>query len=114
VRSPEARKARNARSIGQLGVMAAIAALYLGLLATLHRLSGISMLDGITGVVLGLFICSFPVRHFLDLLIYWKTEGHRFPTRRATGWWIAGNFAVLALGWLVIVTGATRFMHPGP
>ena len=86
--------------------------MYLGLMAVLHGLSGRWMMDGITGVVLGLFVCSFPVRHFLDLLIYWKTEGRRFVTRRAAAGWLALNVAVLALGWLVIVTGATRFMHP--
>jgi hypothetical protein len=108
----EARKARNRRGIRQLAVMAGLSLLYLGLLLAFHRLSGSAMTDGSIGVLLGLFICSFPIRHFLDILIYWRTEGRRFRSNRALAWWIAFNFAVLALGWLVIVTGATRFMHP--
>jgi hypothetical protein len=108
----EARKARNARSIRHLAFVAGIALLYLGLLLAFHGLSGIIMVDGSVGVLLGLFVCSFPVRHFMDILIYWRTESRRFLSNRALAWWIALNFAILGLGWLVIVTGATRFMHP--
>ena len=64
---------------------------------------------GIVGIILGLYVSSFPARHFVDLLIYWKTEGARFPTRRSLGWWIAENAGVLLVGFLVIVFAAARF-----
>jgi hypothetical protein len=66
--------------------------------------------DGVLGVVLGLFVCSIPVRHFLDMLIYSRVEGARFRSRRALAGWVGANAAVLMLGWLVIVMGTTRFM----
>jgi hypothetical protein len=65
--------------------------------------------DGILGVILGLYVSSFPARHFVDLLIYWKTEQARFATRRLLGWWIALNCTVLLDGWLVIVVAVARF-----
>ncbi len=69
--------------------------------------------DGVLGVVLGLFICSIPVRAFLDLILYSRIQGTGFRTRRALSWWIAANAAVLAAGWLVIVIGMTRFTAAG-
>ena len=101
---------RNARSIATLSVMAVLTALCFGLSRALRSFTGNAQLDGIIGVVFGLFVCSFPVRHFLDILLYWRIEGRRFRTRRALSWWIACNGIVLLGGWLVIVAGAMRFI----
>ncbi len=94
---------------GPLAVAAGLAALYLSFAATGLPLSGGRWWDGVLGVVLGLFICSIPVRHFLDMIIYWRVEAPRFASRRALSLWVAVNGCVLAAGWLVIVVGATRF-----
>jgi hypothetical protein len=72
-------------------------------------ITGSRQADGIVGIILGLYVSSFPARHFVDLLMYWKTEGARFPTRRSLGWWIALNAGVLLVGFLVIVFAAARF-----
>ena len=91
----------------QLLVMASLCLLYLALVTAVG--GAMAWWDGVIGVVLGLFICSLPVHHFLDLLIYWRIEEARFRKRGALPWWIAGNAVVLAAGWLVIVVGVTRF-----
>ncbi len=90
--------------------MAALSACYLGVTAAAQGPTGHSWWDGVLGVVLGLFICSLPVRHFLDLLLYGRIEVARSRSHRARAWWIAANALVLGAGWLVIVVGATRFM----
>jgi hypothetical protein len=82
---------------------------WLGITAAFDPLAGRAELEGIIGVVLGLFVCSLPARHFLDLLIYWRTEGNRFRGQGALAWWLAANALVMLVGWLTIVIGATRF-----
>lgn len=82
---------------------------YLSLAAAGLTVSGGAWWDGVLGVVLGLFVSSIPVRHFLDMLIYWRIEAPRFASRRALSFWVAANGCVLVAGWLVIVVGVTRF-----
>jgi hypothetical protein len=101
--------ASKARRAWPLVAAACLSALYLGITIAAGGWEGRPTWDGVLGVVLGLFICSIPVRHFLDLLIYWRIEGARFRSLRALSWWVAANAAVLAAGWLVIVVGTTRF-----
>ncbi len=90
--------------------MAALSASYIGLSMALRTLTGRGRVDGIIGVVLGLYVCSHPARHFLDMLLYWRIERPRFPTRKAISWWITLNSLVLFVGWLVIAFGVTRFV----
>jgi hypothetical protein len=101
--------AKNRRAIAWLGLMALLGAGWVAVSMLLGTITGRTQADGIIGVILGLYVSSFPARHFVDLLIYWKTEANRFPTRRSLGWWIALNAAVLLAGWLVIVFAAARF-----
>ncbi len=101
--------ARNRRGAAWLGAMAALGAAWIAVSSVVGTITGSRQADGIVGVILGLYVSSFPARHFVDLLIYWKTEGARFPTRRSLGWWIAGNAGVLLVGFLTIVFAAARF-----
>jgi hypothetical protein len=101
--------ARNRRDSAWLGAMAAVGAAWVGVSALLGSITGGHQADGIVGIILGLYVSSFPARHFVDMLIYWKTEGARFPTRRSLGWWIALNGGVLLVGFLTIVFAAARF-----
>jgi hypothetical protein len=89
--------------------MALLAGAWVTASILLGTITGSTQADGIIGVILGLYASSFPARHFVDLLVYWKTEANRFPTRTSRGWWIALNAAVLLAGWLVIVFAAARF-----
>ena len=108
------RHRENMRGVAKLAAMALLSAAYLGLAAFRRTFTGRSALDGILGVVIGLYVCSLPARNFLSLLIYWRTEGIRFRTRRQLFWWLALNAVILISGWLVIVVGTTRFTagHP--
>ena len=101
--------ARNRRDAAWLGAMAVLGAAWVAVSVILRTITGSRQVDGIVGIILGLYVSSFPARHFVDLLIFWKTEGPRFPTRRSLGWWIAGNAGVLLVGFLVIVFAAARF-----
>lgn len=101
--------ARNRRDTAWLGAMAAFGAAWVAVSAILGSITGRHQVDGIVGIILGLYVSSFPARHFVDMLIYWKTEGTRFPTRRSLGWWIALNSSVLLVGFLTIVFAAARF-----
>jgi hypothetical protein len=101
--------ARNRRDTAWLGAMAVFGAAWVAVSAILGSITGRHQVDGIVGIILGLYVSSFPARHFVDLLIYWKTEGARFPTRRSLGWWIALNSSVLLVGFLTIVFAAARF-----
>jgi len=106
--------AKNRRAIAWLGCLVLFGAAWVVVSILLQTITGRYQIDGIIGVILGLYVSSFPARHFVDLLIYWKTESVRFPTRTSLGWWIAGNAVVLLAGWLVIVFAAARFTaHPG-
>jgi hypothetical protein len=100
---------KNRRAIAWLAGMVLLGAAWVITSILLPTITGSTQADGIIGVILGLYISSFPARHFVDLLIYGKTEANRFPTRTSRGWWIALNAAVLLAGWLVIVFAAARF-----
>jgi vacuolar-type H+-ATPase subunit I/STV1 len=101
--------AKNRRAVAWLGFMVLLGAAWVTVSALLGTITGRYQVDGILGVILGLYVSSFPARHFADLLIYWKIESNRFPTRTSLGWWIALNAVVLLVGWLVIVFAAARF-----
>jgi len=105
----EALATRNRRAIAWLGFVALLGAAWIAVSALLGTITGRARADGIVGVILGLYVSSYPARHFVDLLMYWKTEQARFPTRKSLGWWITLNAAVMLVGWLVIVFAAARF-----
>jgi hypothetical protein len=102
------------RDVARLAAMAGLGAAWVALSLVLGSITGRHQVDGIVGIVLGLYVSSFPARHFVDLLIYGKTELARFPTRRALGWWVALNAGVLLAGFVTIVYAAARFTAGGP
>jgi len=106
--------ARNRREAAWLGAIAALGAAWGAVSSIVGPITGSRQADGIVGIILGLYVSSFPARHFVDLLIYWKTEEARFPTRRSLGLWIALNAGVLLVGFLVIVVAAARFTSGRP
>lgn len=113
-RDREAIRARTRRDVAWLAAMAGLGAAWVAVSVLLGSITGRHQADGIVGIILGLYVSSFPARHFVDLLIYWKTELARFPTRRALGWWVALNGAVLLVGFVTIVYAAARFTAGAP
>ncbi|MBA2448184.1 MAG: hypothetical protein H0V51_09170 [Chloroflexi bacterium] len=77
-----------------------------------HRrtLTGLPLLDGALGVILGLYVCSHPAAHAIDLLF----QARGAPDERASGWaglgWLALNLLALLAGWLLIFLGTTRLV----
>ena len=99
---------RREHNIKPLGGSVLLAIAYSGLLYYLRTLTGANTLDGIIGVLLGLYICSHPAANMLDALFFER----RFQRQGSSRWsgisWLALNLLVLLVGWLVITIGATQ------
>jgi hypothetical protein len=104
--SMEQPRGRNYRT---LAVVIVLAIVYIGWMYVQHRITDIPRLDGIIGVLLGLFICSRPAANYLDLLF---TRNRTSSDRSLIGW-LALNGVVMFAGWLVITIGATRLIDRG-
>jgi len=92
-----------------LGVVVALALLYGGWIVTQRTITGTPRLDGISGVLLGLFVCSRPAANMVDLLF------SRHRRTASAEWsaigWLALNMVVLFVSWIVITIGATRLIQ---
>jgi EamA domain-containing membrane protein RarD len=96
------------RSYKTLGVVAVLAVSYSAWMITQRTVTGLPRLDGIIGVLLGLFICSRPAANMLDLLFV--RRGHTASSEWAAIGWLVLNGAVMFVGWIVITIGATRLI----
>jgi hypothetical protein len=70
-------------------------------------------LQGSLGLVLGLYICSRPAANGIDLFFAQRGTWRRIFTVRSGIEWIVLNALVMIVGWLVLVTGVTRFSASG-
>ena len=97
---------RNTKALWGL-ILLAIA--YGTLLRLLHTLTGSSLLDGIIGLVLGLYICAHPAANAVDMLFF-----ERDMLRNAADWsvvrWLGLNLLALLAGWMVVFLGITRLI----
>jgi hypothetical protein len=84
--------------------------IYSTLVSSQRSLTGIDDLDGIIGVVLGLFICSHPAANLVDLFFYKRGIRGQFSSSRSVVLWVGLNLLVLLIGGIVIFTGTTRFI----
>ncbi len=66
--------------------------------------------DGIVGVVFGLYICSNPAANLVDLFFYGGDRRRRISSKGSTVLWLALNLLVLLIGGIVIFSGVTRFI----
>jgi hypothetical protein len=78
----------------------------------LYTLTGSTILDGIIGVLLGLYIGSHPAAHLLDLLYLPHGARKELLSSEPGVVWLAANILVLLVGILAIVIGANRFVQP--
>ncbi len=69
--------------------------------------------DGIIGVLLGLYICSHPAANGIDLLFFGQPMRRPFSSRIAVVLWIMLNAVALGVGWFVIFIGTTRLIGRG-
>jgi hypothetical protein len=73
------------------------------------NLSGSLKIDGGIGVMMGLYICSHPSAHFLDMLLSGRGPWPQSTSKKEIISWISHNVLVLILGWIVILCGTMRF-----
>jgi len=96
----------------RLWVSVLLAIGYGGLLLYLRMLTGINTLDGITGVLLGLYICSHPAAHMLDLLYMTRGARQQLLSSQRGLWWLTLNILALLAGLITITIAAHRFVEP--
>ncbi|MBM4338660.1 MAG: hypothetical protein FJ110_03865 [Deltaproteobacteria bacterium] len=91
-------------------MLAVLGVIYSILISSQRTLTGIYDLDGIIGVVFGLFICSRPAANLVDLLFYRQSVQNQFPSSRAIVLWVTLNTLILLIGGIAIFFGTTRFI----
>jgi hypothetical protein len=101
---------RHGPKIMTLWVLVVLGIAYSSLLYTQPTLTGMSDLDGIIGVVLGLYICSHPAANLVDMLFYRRSIRYQFSSKRSTILWVVLNVLILLIGGIVIFIGTTRFI----
>jgi hypothetical protein len=103
------KKPRHGIGDGVLWAMILLAVLYGGLMSSLCTLTGIGMMDGLLGVLLGLYICSRPAANVVTLLFFRRASPREFPEGWEAAAWVALNLLVLLAGLVVIWIGIMRF-----
>jgi hypothetical protein len=99
---------RRGRNILTLWGLVLLAIAYSSLLYYRRTLTGTNTLDGIVGVLLGLYICSHPAANALDVLFFRRAARRQVSSGWSGVWWLALNMLVLLIGWIVIIIGTTR------
>jgi hypothetical protein len=97
------------RNYKALGVVVMLALLYITWMITQRTITDLPRLDGIIGVLLGLFICSRPAANMIDLLF--TRRGQAAAAEWSAIGWLVLNGVVMFVGWLVITIGATRLIE---
>ncbi|MDR3576483.1 MAG: hypothetical protein P4L50_21670 [Anaerolineaceae bacterium] len=96
-----------------LGGLILLGLFYSGWLHFHLHFTGIQQLDGIFGVLIGIYACAHPAANLLDMAIYHHGLPRQVASRNAYICWWALNIAVLLVGWVTIVTGLLRFSAAG-
>ena len=99
---------------GILSVLLVPAGGYLAWQYFLPFATGQYRVDGIVGVLLGLYICSFPAANGIDLIFADRGGLKRAFSRQSGFVWLVLNAIVMIVGWFLIVIGASRFTGGGP
>jgi hypothetical protein len=99
---------------GILAVLLIPTAGYLGWQYFYPYVTGEYRVDGIVGVLLGLYICSYPAANGIDLIFAERGNIRRIFSRKSGFVWLSLNAIVMVVGWFTIVIGASRFTGGGP
>jgi hypothetical protein len=100
------------RKSKKLWVLILLGAAYSSFLHFQHTLIGASHVEGIIGVLFGLYICSHPAAHGVDMLFFWRAGQRPFSSTRSAVMWVALNMLAFLIGWTVIFLGTTRLVAP--
>jgi hypothetical protein len=84
-----------------------------GLFHFLRTFTGSDEIDGFFGVMLGLYICSKPATHIVDLMILGRDIRHWISLVQSDIGWVLLNLLVMFSGLSVIMAGTTRFFRGG-
>jgi len=101
---------RRGHNIKTLWALVLLGIAYSSLLYYQRTLTGTNNVDGIIGVLLGLYICSHPAANVVDMLFFGRGARSQFSSRRSAVLWLALNMLVLLIGWIVIFVGTTRLI----
>ncbi len=94
---------RLARTFPRLPIL--LASAYGTALYGLGTVSGNAILDGIVGVLLGLYLCSCPARATIDVLFADRFAFEQVWSRWSGKAWLAGHGLVMLGGWVVVFVG---------
>jgi hypothetical protein len=100
---------KQSRDVRSLVFMILLCGLYSIVLRLHVPLTGIHQLDGIFGVLLGLYTSSQPVANVLDIILYGRYLTVRSPSRRSLAAWWALNILSGLAGLVAIVTSLLRY-----
>jgi hypothetical protein len=92
-----------------LWVLLAVALAFNLLVYFRPELTGNDQVNGLGGVLLGLFIAAFPAANFLDMLLSELGARHWRGIKQADLPWVALNLLVLLAGLVVEVLGTKLF-----
>ncbi len=95
------------RKIMKFCLLAVLGIGYSGWLYSQHALTGMDNVDGMIGVVLGLYICSHPAATLVDILFYKRWMRYQFSSVRSVLFWLALNMLILFIGGVAIFVGTT-------
>jgi hypothetical protein len=102
---------RRRRNIKMLWVLLLLGIAYDSLLYYQGTVTGTNNVDGIIGVLLGLYICSHPAANVVDMLFFGRGALRQSSSRRSAVVWLAlKNMIVLLIGWIAIFVGTTQFI----
>ena len=101
---------RSQLRIIMLSMLAVLGIIYSMVISSHRTLTCINDLDGIICVIFGLFICSRPAAHLVDLLFYRQSIRDQFASGRSVVLWVVINLLVLLIGGIVIFVGTAQFI----
>jgi hypothetical protein len=101
---------RRGRNVMMLSVLVVLGIGYSSFLYYQGTLTGMNNVDGIIGVVLGLYICSHPAANLVDMLFYRRGIQYRFSSRRSAVFWLVLNVLVVLISGIAIFVGTTRLI----
>lgn len=101
---------RCAGKVITISVLVVLGIGYIRLFYDQGTLTGMNHVDGIIGVVLGLYICSHPASHLVDMLFYKRAIRYQFSSGGSIIFWLVVNLLAVLISGLVIFVGTTRLI----